>query len=104
MGDGNQDESLSEEESVMQESLQIPHMSEKQKGKQRDMDSASGSLDDVEMIDDELTGLSESHHVGDRLTSSGFLSADSQSFYEDREYDDGDLVSIFLKLWLIRHL
>ena len=91
MGDGNQDESSSSEEIAMQESPQIPHMSEKQKGKQREVDSASGSLDDVEMINDELTGLNESHHVGDLSTSSGFLSVDNQSFYEDREYDDGDL-------------
>lgn len=95
MVDRNQDESWSEGEMVTQESPQIPSMSEKQKGKQREVDSASASLDDVEMrdVDDELTGLGASRLVGDLSTSSGFLSVDDQSFYEDQgmEYDDGEL-------------
>jgi len=79
----------------MQENPRIPPMSEKQKGKQRDMDSASASLDDVDMrdADDELAGLSASRLVGNLSTSSGFLSLDDQSFYEnqDMEYDTGEL-------------
>jgi hypothetical protein len=95
MVDRNQEELSSEEEMVTQESPQIPPMSEKQKGKQRDVDSAGGSLDDIEMrdVDDELTGLGASLLVGDLSTSSGFLSIDDQSFNEDRdmEYEDEEL-------------
>ena len=95
MADGNQDESSSEGEMAMQENPRIPPMSEQQKGKQRDMDSASASLDDVDMrdADDELAGLSASRLVGNLSTSSGFLSLDDQSFYEnqDMEYDTGEL-------------
>ena len=95
MVDRNQEESSSEEEMVTQESPHIPPMSEKQKGKRREVDSASASLDDMEMrdVDEELTGLGESLLVGDLSTSSGFLSVDDQSFNEDRdmEYEDEEL-------------
>jgi len=92
MVDRNQEESSSEEEMVTQESPQIPPMSEKQKGKQREVDSASASLDDIEMrdVDDELTGLGASLLVGDLSTSSGFLSVDDQSFNEDQDMESED--------------
>jgi len=92
MVDRNQEELSSDGEKAMQESPQIPK-SEKQKGKQREVDSERGSLDDVEMIEDELTGLSEYHRVGHLSTSSGFLSVEDQSFNEDQdmEYDDEDV-------------
>jgi hypothetical protein len=90
MVDRNQEESSEEEEMVTQESPQIPPMSKNQKGKQREVDSAS--LDDIEMrdVDDELTGLGASLPVGDLSTSSGFLSIDDQSFNEDRDMDYED--------------
>jgi hypothetical protein len=95
MADGNQDESGSEGEMAMQRSPRILPTSELQKGKQRDMDSASASSDDVDMrdADDELAGLSASRLVGNLSTSSGFLSLDDQSFYENQgmEYDTGEL-------------
>ena len=92
MVDRNQEELSSDGEKATQESPQIPK-SEKQKGKQREADSERGSLDDVEMIEDELTGPSEYHQVGHLSTSSGFLSVEDQSFNEDQdmEYDDEDV-------------
>lgn len=91
------DESQSEGDVAMQGGEQIPLMSEKMRGKQKDTSASQG---DVEMrnfndqdMDDAMLPLRESHLVGDFPTSYGFLNVGDQSFDEDQgvSYGDGEI-------------